>query len=173
MPVVKRTSKTYLRALQVSHVSMCISIIGFSVFCLVAVHSGQFVSKPFLDENVALMIGGAASLFMFLVGQVVYKSRANAIPQQTTLGAKTTVYRTAMIVRLALFNSAAIISIVLFLLNGYVLLLCFPALMMVLILLHFPNRAKMLDALQPTFQEMEMLDDPDAVINEKWYSRRI
>lgn len=173
MPVVKRTSKTYLRALQVSHIFMCISIVGFSVFCLVAVRSGQFAPKPFLDENLALIMGGAASLAMFLAGQLVYKARVNAIPRQTTLGAKTNVYRTAMVVRLALFNSAAVISIALFLLNGYILLLIFPGLMMALILAHFPNRAKMLDALQPNFKEMEQLDDPDAVINEKWYSRRI
>lgn len=173
MPVVKRTSKTYLRSLQTSHIFMCASIIGFSIFCVVAVRSGQYVPKPFLEENLALIVGGATALIMFLAGQLVYKTKVNSIPRQTGLGAKTNVYRTATVVRLALFDAAAVVSIALFLINGYILLLIFPALMIILILSNFPNRAKMLDALQPTFEEMQTLDDPDAVINEKWYSRRI
>jgi len=172
MPTVKQTSKTYLRALQTSYVAMTISIVGFSIMCWVMVSSGQYIPRPFVDETIALVISGAVAVAMFLAGQTVYRTRTALVPRQTNLRDKTKIYRSAMIVRLALFNAGSMIPIVFFLLNGYPLLFIFPGMMILLILSNFPNRNKMLDALQPNLKEMEMLDDPDKVIDEVWYSRR-
>lgn len=172
MPLVKQNTTTYIRSLKITHIAMCASILVFAVTCFIMVNSGTFIPQPLMEGPVALGACAGFAVLMLLLAQMVYARKLKSIPQQKNLQDKSKAYRQAVIIRLMLLDFGAMAAVVCFMLTGYPLLLIIPVAMVLLILYGLPNKNKMIQAFQPDFNEMNLLEDPNTIISTMRYSRR-
>jgi divalent metal cation (Fe/Co/Zn/Cd) transporter len=164
MLITQQNFKQYFSILRLLHLSMTAAVI---VFGLVA----HFVLIPVQDlkpnDNAALFVNIAAVYLAIAVALSywLFGVRLNVAKQQTSLSDKLNTYRAATILRFALIEGAALLTVVFYLLTGNLVLLGIAGIGVVVLLLHHPNLVKLKMDLDLSPADLSRLeDDADMVV---------
>ena len=164
MSITQQNFKQYFFILRLLHLAMtaAVVILGFIV---------HFVLIPVSDftpnENTALFINIAAAYLAIAVALSywLFGVRLNVAKQQSSLSDKLNSYRAATILRFALIEGAALLTVVFYLLTGNLVLLGIAGIGLVVLLLHHPNLVKLKMDLDLSPADLARLeDDADMVV---------
>lgn len=164
MLITQQNFKQYFSILRLLHLSMmaAVFILGLIVH-FVLVPAPDFI----LNENNALFVNIAAAYMAIAVALSywLFGVRLNVAKQQTSLSDKLNAYRGATILRFALIEGAALLTVVFYLLTGNLVLLGIAGIGLVVMLLHHPNLVKLKMDLDLNPTDLARLeDDADMVV---------
>jgi hypothetical protein len=164
MLITQQNFKQYFSILRLLHLAMTAAVVVFGFvahFVLIPVQDLKPNDYAALFVNIAavyLAIAVALSYWLFGV-------RLNVAKQQTSLSDKLNTYRAATILRFALIEGAALLTVVFYLLTGNLVLLGIAGIGLVVLLLHHPNLVKLKMDLDLSPADLARLeDDADMVV---------
>ena len=134
-------------------------VTGFLIFAGIGMGIRSVLEEP-LDEY-SIQVLNYIALFSLLVfiplGFWMHNQRMKQIPEDTELIVKLYHFRTSFLIKLALFETAGILGIVVMILGGRVQVLLQLGIVLVVFLLNYPSLYKYMTDLQLTDEEMEEL----------------
>jgi hypothetical protein len=164
MSITQQNFKQYFSILRLLHLAMTAAVL---ILGLVA----HFVLVPAPDfqpnENGTLFVNIAAAYLAIAVALSywLFGLRLNVAKQQSSLSDKLNTYRAATILRFALIEGAALLTVVFYLLTGNLVLLGIAAIGLVVLSLHHPNPLKIKMDLDLSPTDLARLeDDTDMVV---------
>jgi cobalamin synthase len=119
-------------------------------------------------RNLTLVIFPILAFTGLIASLMVYRIRINQVNRKATLGKKLYQYRSALIVRWAILESACYITILAYMFSGLRLLLAIVAFLMVYLIMLKPNLEKTIIDLDLDHKERALLMDPDTKIDLPW-----
>ena len=147
-------AKDALRAINVFFYSM----IGGMLMFTIIIFALNFLQTPALFDQFLVRIFFIAVLVIagisILMATRLYKRRiTDASSQGLTLMDKLTIYRSALILYLALCEGAGLFAVIVYFLTGYNLLLIIIGLVLLAMLMKRPEKSKIFNELQLSSQE--------------------
>jgi hypothetical protein len=147
-------AKDALRAITVFFYAMIVGMLMFTVIISVL---SLLLGPPLPDQSevriffMAVLVIAGISLLM---APRLYKKRiTDALSQGMTLMDKLTIYRSALILYLALCEGAGIFAVIVYFLTGYRLLLIIIGVVLLAMLMKRPEKSKIFNELQLSSQE--------------------
>lgn len=130
--------KALLKSMKIMHLAL---ITGLVMFTLVSVVVTQMGFEPELAayKDYALIGVAAFSLIIFMVSRIVFQKIVGRIDRNLSLTTRLIKYRTAIIIRFALYEGPAFLGIVTFMLTGDYLNLIITGLMIALLVSSRPG----------------------------------
>lgn len=158
------TSREYFRTLKVAFFALVSGQLFFALISVLLIEMGKFTSGMTELRNVFLLIALVFIALGVTTGILVFRKRITSLREQTGLPEKMTGYRSALIVRYALLEIPAFVSLIFFLVTGDYLLLGLAFLVIIFFLTLIPTVPKAIADLELNYNEKKMISDPDAVI---------
>ena len=166
------TSSLYFKALTILCYAMAAGIVLFSIIVFALIASGVDFSSgrhggsstaplpalPFEIVAIILAVGG------LLGGNTLFNTKVAATRYNGSLLEKTNAYRAAVILRYALLEGPALFSVIVCLLTGQIIVLVITAIMVAVMLYSLPSKERLISDLQLSFEETNVINDPDGII---------
>lgn len=161
-----RTAQQYLKTLQIIHLAMLAGQLLFLLVVAVLDLSPQNIDS-FKDIESILLVAIPAVVFSGIIaGELLLKNSLPDIRQQTALGDKLFRYREKFILKMALLEGPALLSIIGFLLTKNYLFAGLAIIIVLLFLSKRPTIDRISNDLELNLQERSHLQRPDAVIED-------
>lgn len=120
-----------------------------------------FVVQPKLDENNTAIdiLGPVLALFCLIAGFGFFKNNLNKIKAIEDIVEKYKNYKSATIIRLALWEAGALFNVVQYLVTGKIIFFLYAGILVIAFLLHFPSIQRFVSDAQISPQDAEKLHD--------------
>jgi hypothetical protein len=166
MEIVKQNPSEYFKNLKMLHIAVIIGQILFAVAIVFMFTRGVILNNPPTLLKIIDYAIIAATIFCLPASFIFYKWKLNKLKAGTDLKVKMDGYRSAFIMRYALFEIPSIASIVAVMLTGnYQYLVCTGMIILLMLFLR-PTKENAIKDLGLNYNEQTILDDPDAIISE-------
>lgn len=167
METSKQTTKEYFKTLSVVHIALIIGIVFFGLITSILIISGKN-SNGQEDEifEILFYMVPIFSIIGYFGSNYFYKTKLAALRKINDLKIKMTEYRGAMIMRYAFIEGPAFFAIVAALITNNLIFLLFAAMMVLIMVLWRPTKNAIIADLELSMQEVDIIEDTDAVIAE-------
>jgi hypothetical protein len=139
-----------IKAIQIIAAALMLGILFFIAMALVVINFAGFQTDTVLF--LPLLIISIAMMANIPLGFVLYNKRMPALNDATSFEEKMGIFRSAFIIRAALFESSSFMAIVSFLLTGKFELLIIAFAGLAAMLITFPTKTKIQDIFDNTYQ---------------------
>ncbi len=151
--------KNYLKSLQIVHLAMMAGIIAFAMVAFY-LNLGEGFGKAFLDEvPLFLLIVLVFTSGSIVASFIIERSRKENILTEKDLSKKLALYRSLLVITLALHEGSAFLSIVMYLLTGNLFFLGFTFALLFLMLTRFPTESRIVRQLSLDRQQQQQLSE--------------
>lgn len=167
--MIQTSVKQYFKSLQLFHLSLMIGIlIGTIVICLVAWNTTHpIVQLEQMSQPVLLSLGTGLALCFLFLSQKVFGVKTNQLNNSLkNLSEKSRAYRTYSIIRNALAEFPALVIMTFTYLLAEPILGLVNGMILVYFIRTFPSKAKMQKDLSLSWNEREILENPEALLME-------
>lgn len=162
----KITSKQYFKTLKLIHILLIVGVVLFASLVSFLL-SGEDMYMHFDPEaNTYYVIIAAFGLIAVFGGDFVFRNMLKKARIQPSLPAKMMLYQSANIIRFALLEGVALFGVIATMLTLSVWFLVISAILLVLLVMHFPNQDKAIKELNLNIEEQKHVRNPDAYISE-------
>lgn len=151
------TPQNFLNTLKVMFFAIVFAVIAISAVFVVTTPNQHF--KLDLNSGIFVQIIPAAIVLATFFSSVMFQKFVGIAQKKETLKDKLILYRTAIIIRLALLEGVAILSSVAFMIEHNQLFLIFTLVVVILMLMNFPNQQKIEEHLKLTGDELSRFRD--------------
>lgn len=162
MSTVRQNFAQYLKSLQI----IFTALVAGSVICLTAFYFLPQEQQNLLPEDGIAVRVPVLIVLLLAAGFFIGRNRIQAARNLDTLKEKMTAYRAALILRWALLEGSILLAGVSFFLSRYLILLGVAGIGLVVFLLFFPSRNRIITDLEFSSSEQAALDDPDTIVAE-------
>lgn len=146
----------YLLSLKILHIALTFGLLLF--WAITAF--GKIFSLQMDNETLKITFHFLVPLAIIACitgSQMIYNAKIYSIQKEMELSLKTDLYRQAFILKCALLEAPAILSLVAFLLTGDQLFSLLAAGMITYLIVQYPNKQKIIDTLPLTNSELDQL----------------
>lgn len=137
-----------VRTLQLSAAALPLGVLVFAVVVLVLPAARPEPPRPPIVTWIGVLLAAAQVIVSTILPTLIAASARRRLAGQTDDSLWAAVYQTRLIVRLALLEGPALLLLIAYLLEGTVLSLALTAMLLALMLLHFPTEARVRDWIQ-------------------------
>lgn len=172
MSNLQHNFKQYFNILRILHLALLAGVIGFgTVVHFVLLPMPDFEPEGF---NSSLYVNLSAGYLVFAIslGYWLFGQQMKTAKAATDLGDKLNAYRSSSIIRWALLEGAALMSLVFYLLSGNVILLAIAGVALLVLLLLHPNAMRLKVDLDLSQVELDRLDDPQDLMVQSTLVKR-
>ena len=158
------TFKDYFKSIQVIHFALMTGVLFFAVIAYILVSQGFAVGGL---ENIDNLLSAFVPVFLIaglFSGNFLFKIKVNEAKEKPGLMEKFNLYRSALIIKLALVEGPAFFSIVFYMLTGKFLYLVLTGFLLAVFYYYKPTREKIIGDLELSSAERQIVEDPDGVI---------
>ncbi|TVQ71669.1 MAG: hypothetical protein EA363_05605 [Balneolaceae bacterium] len=159
------TSREFFLTIRLVPAAFITSVILFLILTIFVIIPEMDITFEGAEAIVLIGIGILAIPASFIAGMMAMKYRLGLIDQDTPLSRKCPEYRTGNIIKFAIFEGAGLYAVIAYILTQHPVMLGVALLMILVMVLHFPTRDRMINALALGQEEIALLNDPDAIIS--------
>ncbi|HWB26150.1 MAG TPA: hypothetical protein VG738_11750 [Chitinophagaceae bacterium] len=158
------SSAQYFRALSI----LCIALIaGVTLFSCISIFLFAMGKTQYAlpgEAQVFAIVALSLACICLFAGITLYKKRMLEAKELSLLSEKLNAYRAALILFYALLEGPALFSVISFFETGELKLFLLTGAEVLLMILYFPNKQRVIKALYLSSQEEMIINDPDGVI---------
>jgi hypothetical protein len=171
MATKQQTSKEYFKLLQIIFYAFLAGQVMFGMIVLFLVQTQNLQPNPDLVESFMYVVPIVAFTAL-VIGNIVYKKVLAGAKNKTLLVHKMPVFMSATLVKCAMLEGTTLFTIVTYLLTGEVMFIGAAALLIVIFYTFKPSREKAIMDLELSHEDIETINNPEAVISELNSDRR-
>ncbi len=160
------TSSEYFRSLKILSVAMISGIAFFIGIALFLNFDGSFGKDSGDFKNSLLIVAAVFFIGSIAASFIFYRKKIEKLKLSENLIEKMSVYRSILIVKLALIEGPSFLGIVSYLLTSEIIFIFFGIAGIVFFILAFPAKEKIKNDLELNPTECMKLDNPDEIICE-------
>jgi hypothetical protein len=147
-----------IKTMQVIHAAMCMAVFTFLlVACYLNYEKTGAVFGTSFKGSTDSFLPPAFAVIMAGLGVMLFKKQIEKIGPEATFDSKITAYQTAMLVRIACLEAAALFNVVTFFLNGHYLYALAAVLLLVAMLMTRPTKEKVVATLNLSYPDTDKL----------------
>ncbi|MFT6796145.1 MAG: fatty acid desaturase [Maribacter sp.] len=147
--------KTYLKTLKLLHLSL---VAGLSIFMVVAIIQGDGFNTDLSTNSTFLYIVPVASLIGYFGSQVLFKKMLSSISQSDLFNQKLQRFQSALLVKYALIEAPAFLSLFAYYATGNALPLVIAGCLLAYLFVQGPTKEKLKSSLPLNAEEKRTLD---------------
>ncbi|MBK8503171.1 MAG: hypothetical protein IPL46_13710 [Saprospiraceae bacterium] len=163
MESISQTAGAYFKSLKVLHSALLGGIVFFAVVSIALQQDGAESVGGLVDMLMPFFIP-VLSVAGIVGGDFVFKSRLQRIAGLDSLKDKMDGYRSALIIKFALIEGPALLTIIAFIQTGRYLYLGIALLLLMVFVYYSPKKSKLISDLQLTKNDSDLLDNPESEI---------
>ena len=161
----KISSASYFRLLMILFGAMLASQVAMAGVFVYLTISQQMAEDPEL-MSVMVFVVPVMATSMIGLSFVVFSKLVNAAAEKSSLSDKLRGFQTATLLRMALLEAPSLLAAVSIFLTGSTYFLVVNAVSIVLLALTIPRKEKVIELLRLTSPEIDLLNDPSAIVME-------
>ena len=161
----KQLSKDYFKSLQIIHFALMMGILFFAIIAFILVSQGFAVAGL---EDIDIMLSFFVPVFLIIglvSGNFLFKLKVIEAKGNLSLLEKLNIYRGALIIKMALLEGPAFLSIIIFIITGKLMHLALTGILLIVFVLYRPSKEKLISDLELNQSQRQTLEDPDGIIN--------
>lgn len=145
------TAKKYLSTISIIHIALLAGIVLFGIVAITVTHNGKLDMHNTNDPFIYIV--PIAAIGSFVLSNFIFKQQLAIAVNKDTLNGKLTTYQTALIMRFAPLDGAALLGIVIYLNSGNLLFLIISGLVALYFITIRPTKEKIENDLNFSYQE--------------------
>ena len=157
------TSGDYFKSIKIVHIALVAGIVFFALISVFLQFSGFGTVGQEISNGLLIFVPAFAFIGIFL-SNFLFKKKLYGINVKPTLKEKMEDYRSALIIKFALIEGPSFFTVVAFLLTGNYIYLGIIAILIIVFLIHAPNKSKFIHDIELSKNELELIDNPNAEI---------
>ena len=159
------TSKDYMKSLSMLNLALIMGLVIFSMIVSFLILTKSVPMNDVYLYNVLKYLVPILSFGGLLAGNAVFKSRLNAISENSALIQKLNEYRAALIIRYALLEGPAIFSVISAFITTNINFLLFTGMLAAMMFYFRPRIQSIVNDLDLNEQERILLEDSTSVLD--------
>lgn len=168
MDTHKQNSSLFFKSIKIIFFALLAGqlFFAFVAFFIINFINGGFIKDIEINEfkYYIILLVAFLAISAFSAGRFVFKNRLNAIKNITTLPEKIMAYRSVLIMQYAIIEGASFLSIVAFMLTGFMLLLGIAAILIIYFGTLIPSVTRTIKNLELNPGDEQKLNDPNFLI---------
>lgn len=161
------TVGNFFKGMKILFGAFILGVVNFGIVILALFFLDELPLTSLPDEYLIYLIAGdlAFLLIMSLIADKVYSNKVEKVKDKTGLGIKITAFREAKLIQICLLEAVALISLVFLLLYTHVAFVVFSVISIIQMIRYYPNKERMIAALNLSYDEQQKLNDPDYLLD--------
>lgn len=148
--------KSYIKSLQIIFIAIGIGQLMLAFVFLIDQKETYFSFKE--DINPLHFMAPIFAVSAILISEIFFKQSIKQLKKKELLGLKLNGFKTALIVKLAILEGAAIISVIGFSINGNLYFMMIFGVMLAFYIIQFPTAQKTIKALELNDEDVTFLN---------------
>lgn len=159
----KMKSGEYFKTLKIVHFALAAGIVFFMLMSIFLQYSG-FGTIGKEVKNGLLIAVPLFALAGIFASNIVFKQKLKIIAEHNNLKEKMIIYRSAIIVKLALVEGPAFFTVIAYLITGDLIFLGIIIVLLLIFLIYTPTRNKLINELELSKSDSDLISNPDSEI---------